>query len=173
MSSMVHPDKRDQDQSSSYARVTKEDVLEEYKEFGPQFQAVLEMTTDPINLWQIRAMSRLPTYTKGRLALLGDSAHATFPTLGQGVAIAIEDAGALGCMLPFRTTPEEVPSRLAAYQDVRKERDEFVNTESVEQVTVPSKHGLLYRSEEMQDLLNSYDAIAVAQEHFNKTFSKS
>ncbi|KAJ7123511.1 FAD/NAD(P)-binding domain-containing protein [Mycena epipterygia] len=169
---MMHPDKRDQDHVSWYARVTREDVLEEYKEFGPQFQAFIQLATNPINLWQLRVVPVLSTWTKGRLALLGDSAHATFPTLGQGAAMAIEDAGALGCMLPSGTTPEEVPSRLAAYQDVRKERDEFVTVESFDQATVASKRGLYLRSEEMQDFLMGYDAIAVAQEHFNKTFGK-
>ncbi|KAJ7123515.1 FAD/NAD(P)-binding domain-containing protein [Mycena epipterygia] len=170
---MMHPDKRDQDHASWYARAAREDVLEEYKEFGSQFQAFIQLAADPINLWQLRVVPILPTWTNGRLALLGDSAHATFPTLGQGAAMAIEDAGALGCMLPYGTTPEEVPSRLAAYQDVRKERDEFVTIESFEQATLTSKRGAFLRSEEMQDFLMGYDAIAVAQEHFKKTFGKS
>ncbi|KAJ6529092.1 FAD/NAD(P)-binding domain-containing protein [Mycena vulgaris] len=167
---MMHPDKRDQDQSGWYTRVTRDDVLEEYKDFGPQFQAFLELAADPINLWQLRALPALPTWTKGCVALLGDAAHATFPTLGQGAAMAIEDGGALGCMLPYGTKPEEVPSRLAAYQDLRKERDDFVTTESLEQIIVPSKRGLFPRSEEMQEFLNGYDAIAAAQQHFNKVF---
>ncbi|KAJ6554238.1 FAD/NAD(P)-binding domain-containing protein [Mycena capillaripes] len=170
---MMHPDTREQDQHSWYARVTREDVLEEYKDFGPQFKAFVELVTDPVNLWQMRALPVLPTWTKGRLALLGDAAHATFPTLGQGAAMAIEDGAALACMLPFGTKPEEVPQRLAAYQDVRKARDEFVTVESLEQMTVPSKRGRFFRSEEMQDFLNGYDAIAVAQEHLNNTFVNS
>ncbi|KAJ7897599.1 hypothetical protein B0H14DRAFT_2430244 [Mycena olivaceomarginata] len=84
--------------------------------------------------------------------------------------MAVEDSAALGCMLPYGTKPEEVPSRLAAYQDVRKARGEFVCIESLEQITIPSKRGLFMRSEDMQDMLNGYDAIAVAQEHFHKTF---
>ncbi|KAJ7696958.1 FAD/NAD(P)-binding domain-containing protein [Mycena rosella] len=167
---MMHPDKRDQDQHSWYARVTRSDVLEEYKDFGPFFQSFIALVEDPINMWQMRALPVLSTWSKGRLVLLGDAAHATLPTLGQGAAMAVEDAGALGCMLPFGTTPQQVPARLAAYQDLRKERDEFVTVESLEQATVPAKRGLFHRSEEMQDLLNGYDAIAAAQEHFKKTF---
>ncbi|KAJ6485320.1 FAD/NAD(P)-binding domain-containing protein [Mycena vitilis] len=167
---MFHPDTRDQDQHSWYTRTTRENVLEVYKESNPQFKAFVELASDPINVWQIRALPLLPTWTRGRLALLGDAAHATFPTLGQGAAMAVEDGAALACMLPYGTRPEEVSSRLVAYQDVRKTRDEFVNTESVEQSTIPSKRGQLHRSEEMQDFLNGYDAIAVAQAHFKKTF---
>jgi len=167
---MSHPDKRDQDQHSWYARVTRDDILKEYKEFGPEFQAFFELAVDPVNLWQLRVLPVLPTWTKGHLALLGDAAHATFPTLGQGAAMAIEDAAALGCMLPIGTKREEVPLRLVAYQALRKERGEFVGRESLEQVTVTSKRGLYLRSEEMQDYLMGYNAFAVAQEHFSKTF---
>ncbi|KAJ7304745.1 FAD/NAD(P)-binding domain-containing protein [Mycena albidolilacea] len=169
---MMHPDTRDQDKHSWYSRVTREDVLREYKDFGPPFKAFIELAEDPINLWQLRAIPLLPTWTKARLALVGDAAHATFPTLGQGAAMAVEDSAALGCMLPYGTKPEEVPSRLAAYQDVRKARGEFVCIDSLEQITIPSKRGLFMRSEHMQDMLNGYDAIAVAQEHFHKTFIK-
>ncbi|KAJ7450280.1 FAD/NAD(P)-binding domain-containing protein [Mycena galericulata] len=150
---MMHPDKRDQDEFSWYTRVTRDD-------------AFLQLAVDPVNLWQLRVLPVLPTWTKGRVALLGDAAHATFPTLGQGAAMAVEDAAALGCMLPLGTKREEVMSRLAAYQ---AERGEFVARESFEQATVSSKGGL-YLPEEMQDLLVGYDAIAVAQEHFNKAF---
>ncbi|KAJ7493690.1 FAD/NAD(P)-binding domain-containing protein [Mycena latifolia] len=170
---MTHPDKRDQDQHSWYAPATRDEVLDEYKDFGPRFQAFLQLAADPIALWQMRALPLLPTWTRGRLALLGDAAHATFPMMGQGAAMAVEDAGALGCMLPYETTREDVPSRLTAYQDLRKARGEFVNVESVEQATIPAKRGLFGRSDEMQDLLNGYDAIAAAQEHFRKTFGGS
>ncbi|KAJ7038970.1 FAD/NAD(P)-binding domain-containing protein [Mycena alexandri] len=169
---MIHPDKRNQDKHGWHTQATRDEVLEEYKDFAAPFKALIELVEEPVNLWQMRAVPMLATWTKGRLALLGDAAHATFPTLGQGAAMAVEDGATLGCMLPLGTTPEEVPSRLAAYQDVRKARGEFVNKESVEQGTMPSKAGLFMRSEEMQDFLNGYDAIGVSQEHFNKTFGK-
>ncbi|KAJ7800185.1 FAD/NAD(P)-binding domain-containing protein, partial [Mycena olivaceomarginata] len=161
---MMHPDTRDQDKHSWYSRVTRDDVLREYKDFGPPFMAFIELAEDPINLWQLRAMPLLPTWTKARLAL------------DRGAAMAVEDSAALGCMLPYGTKPEEVPSRLAAYQDVRKARGEFVCIESLEQITIPSKRGLFIfalrrcLAEDMQDMLNGYDAIAVAQEHFHKMF---
>ncbi|KAJ6607167.1 hypothetical protein B0H10DRAFT_2072999, partial [Mycena sp. CBHHK59/15] len=120
-----------------YTRITREDVLEEYKDFGPQFKAFIELAADPINLWQMR----------GRAAMA---------------------AG----MLPCGTKPAEVPSRLAAYQDLRKARDEFVTIESLERATVPSKRGRLHNSGEMQDFLNGYDAIAVAEEHLTRPLSK-
>jgi 2-polyprenyl-6-methoxyphenol hydroxylase-like FAD-dependent oxidoreductase len=40
------------------------------------------------------AHSRLPSYAHGRVALLGDAAHAVTPDIGQGACLAIEDARA-------------------------------------------------------------------------------
>lgn len=43
--------------------------------------------------------SPAPTYVKGRVAIMGDAAHATTPYQGQGAAQAIEDALVLGTVL--------------------------------------------------------------------------
>lgn len=42
--------------------------------------------------------------------------------MGQGAAQAIEDACALGAVIPLGTTADEVPHRLELWQRVRKER---------------------------------------------------
>ncbi|KAJ7784209.1 hypothetical protein B0H16DRAFT_1296523, partial [Mycena metata] len=85
--------------------------------------------------WRMRVLPLLPTWINGRAALLGDAAHATVPLLGQGAAMAVEDAGALGCLFPAGTTRDDVQVRLQAYQSLRKDRGEFVNINSVEQVS--------------------------------------
>ena len=96
--------------------------------------------------WQLKVTPLLPTWIRGRAALLGDAAHATLPLLGQGLAMGLEDAATLGCLLPLGTTKEDVPTRLEAYQLLRKERGEYVNTESVAQAT-PEKRGTYIRCE--------------------------
>ncbi len=97
---------------------------------------ILDLQThSEILKWQLRLLPLLPTWIRGRAALLGDSAHGTFPFLAQGAAMAIEDAGAIGCLFPAGTTREDIPARLAAYQDIRKQRGELVRTESAEQVS--------------------------------------
>ncbi|KAF8143770.1 hypothetical protein K438DRAFT_1422865, partial [Mycena galopus ATCC 62051] len=58
----------------------------------------------------------LPNWVLGRAALLGDAIHATVPLLGQGAGMAVEEAAALGCMLPTGTRREDIPARLEAYQ---------------------------------------------------------
>lgn len=58
-------------------------------------------------------------WVEGRVALLGDAAHATTPNLGQGAAQALEDAWALG--LAFKKFGLH-PSALTAYRDVRRKK---------------------------------------------------
>ncbi|KAJ7126740.1 FAD/NAD(P)-binding domain-containing protein [Mycena epipterygia] len=161
----------DQDDPDWKPTATREDILEMFREFHPKFLRILDLPADsPILKWQLRAVPLLPTWIHGRAALLGDAAHATLPLLGQGAAMAIEEAAALGCLLPLGTTAEEVPARLAAYQTLRKERGEFVNTESVAQA-LPEKRGQYLRSREMQASMVEYDAIKIAQEYFDAHFN--
>lgn len=100
---------------------------------------------DTVLKWQLRVLPLLPTWIRGRAALLGDAAHATLPTLGQGAAMAVEEAAALGSLLPLGTRREDVPKRLEAYQTLRKTRGEYVNREAFEEGTVPAKKGLYLR----------------------------
>ncbi|KAJ7196799.1 FAD/NAD(P)-binding domain-containing protein [Mycena pura] len=160
-------DDPEQDEPQWTPTVTKKEILTKYHEFHPKFLRILDLpTVTPILRWQLRAMPLLPTWIRGRAALLGDAAHATLPLLGQGAAMAIEEAGTLGCLLPLGTTPDEVPARLEAYQALRKERGELVNTESVAQAT-PERRGTFIRSRELQAQLVQYDALKVAQDYYD------
>ncbi|KAJ7816044.1 FAD/NAD(P)-binding domain-containing protein [Mycena olivaceomarginata] len=156
------PDQRDQDQFSWSTLTTRAEVLAEFHAYHPHFLRFLELAEDPILLWQLRALSILPTWVRGRAAILGDAAHATFPTLGQGAAMALEDAG---------HARAEVEERLKAYEALRKERGELINRESLEQFMLLEKRGLMIRSTEMQKAVFEHDAIAVAKgylaTHFN------
>jgi hypothetical protein len=56
------------------------------------------------------------------MALLGDAAHPFLPHQGQGGAVALEDAAALGVVLERGLKSEEVETRLQLYQQIRKYR---------------------------------------------------
>lgn len=58
-------------------------------------------------------------WTDGCVALLGDACHPTMPNLGQGGAMAIEDAYVLGQELEGIRHTDEIPGRLKAYQKRR------------------------------------------------------
>jgi salicylate hydroxylase len=59
-------------------------------------------------------------WSKGRATLLGDSAHAMLPYLGQGAAMAIED----GCVLAgaIARSADDLDAALTAYEKLRKPR---------------------------------------------------
>ncbi len=63
----------------------------------------------------------LSTWTRGRLTLLGDAAHAMLPHLGQGANQSIEDGMALATILA-RVDRKTVPAALVAYERLRRER---------------------------------------------------
>ncbi|KAF7374343.1 FAD/NAD(P)-binding domain-containing protein [Mycena sanguinolenta] len=162
----------DQEGADWTQNATLEEVRAKFHDFHPKFLRILDLSPrTPILKWQMRYLPALPTWIRGRSALLGDAAHATLPTLGQGAAMAIEDAAVLGCLLPLGTTKEGVPARLEAYEKLRKERGDFVRAESVSQAAVPLKRGLYMRSREMQVRMIDYDALDVAKEYFSAHFS--
>jgi 2-polyprenyl-6-methoxyphenol hydroxylase-like FAD-dependent oxidoreductase len=67
----------------------------------------------------------LPAYHRGRVALLGDAAHAMTPHLGQGACQAIEDAVVLASVVGPGTAAGTVPD-LAAYTSARLPRTRMI-----------------------------------------------
>ncbi|KAJ7834383.1 hypothetical protein B0H14DRAFT_3462136 [Mycena olivaceomarginata] len=147
---------------------TREEFIAKFPKFHPKFLSFLDLPIhDSIHRWKLRVLPHLPTWVRGRAALLGDAAHGTLPLLGQGAGMAIEDGGSLGCLLPAGTRREDIPARLEAYQRLRTERGEFVNTESVAQL---SKGFNLVKAKDIQSYLLSYDAMKAAEECYRDHF---
>ncbi len=71
--------------------------------------------------WALYDREPMPTWTKGRLTLLGDAAHPMLPHLGQGANQAIEDGMALATILA-RADNAQAPQALIAYERLRRER---------------------------------------------------
>jgi 2-polyprenyl-6-methoxyphenol hydroxylase-like FAD-dependent oxidoreductase len=75
----------------------------------------------------LRELTALPAWTSGRVALLGDAAHAMLPNFGQGGCQAVEDASALARSLGGGAA---APDALRAYERSRKPRAEDVARQS-------------------------------------------
>lgn len=69
----------------------------------------------------VRLITPLPALARGRVALLGDAAHAMTPDLGQGGCQALEDAVALGAVLAGAGRAD-VGTALARYDAMRRPR---------------------------------------------------
>jgi len=70
-----------------------------------------------VEIWDI---DPIHTWVRGRVALLGDSAHTTAHDIGQGACSALEDSFVLGLVFALNTLgPQDA---LARYQQVRTER---------------------------------------------------
>ena len=70
--------------------------------------------------WPLNGVAPEGAWVDGRIALLGDAAHAMTPFAAQGAAMAIEDAGVLANVLSANKA--NVPAALAAYEDKRRKR---------------------------------------------------
>ncbi|KAJ7634569.1 hypothetical protein FB45DRAFT_1141726 [Roridomyces roridus] len=153
---------------------TRQDVLNKFHDAHPKFLRLLDLPiVSPTLKWKLRTVPILRTWIRGRAVLLGDSAHATIPYMGQGSAMAIEDAGVLGVLLPFGTTQDAIYSRLAAYEMLRKERGEFVNKQSLDRALSNNGDGTFRpqsQDSETQARVLKHDAIQVAQEYLSMHF---
>jgi FAD-dependent urate hydroxylase len=73
--------------------------------------------------WNTYDFPSVPTWHDDRMVIIGDAAHATSPSSGQGASMAIEDGIVLAKCL--RDVPA-LPAAFAAYERLRRERVEAV-----------------------------------------------
>lgn len=101
----------------------RRDVLALMAGWHPVVPAVIEATAaEDIYVDAIACLARpLPSFAVGRVALLGDAAHAMPPDLGQGASQAFEDAAALTRHLAGANS-EDVAERLRRYDAQRRPR---------------------------------------------------
>ena len=91
-----------------------------FEGWDPRIGSVLKQV-DKTFRWALYDREPLPTWTRGRLTLLGDAAHPMLPHLGQGANQSIEDGMALATILA-RVDASAVPAALLAYERLRRER---------------------------------------------------
>ncbi|KAF7378049.1 FAD dependent oxidoreductase [Mycena sanguinolenta] len=106
------------------SETTREDVKVALNQFHPDLGTVCEHLLDVLPLWRLHTRDPVTRYTRGRLVVIGDAAHAMLSHLGQGANSAILDAAALGTLFANMTvvSAEEISWRLRLYDQIRSPR---------------------------------------------------
>lgn len=103
---------------------TKEEMLANFHGWSEPVKNILRLIEKPV-LWAL--FDHLPAATyhrKGKICLLGDSAHASTPHHGAGAGMAVEDALILSRLLASIGNVRELESAFAAYDVVRRPRSQ-------------------------------------------------
>lgn len=108
----------------------RENAQRDFAGFGTTVSAIIDLLKDDLDCWAIFDMNDHPasTYTKGRLVISGDAAHATSPHHGSGAGFAIEDSAVLAELLatPGADTPAGLRKAFAVFDQSRRERTEWL-----------------------------------------------
>lgn len=90
--------------------------------------------------WPLHDRAPDARLSRGRIALLGDAAHAALPSLAQGAGFAIEDAAVLA-----RLVATGGPDALGAYDSARRARTARMQVQSRRQIAIDHMSGLAAR----------------------------
>ncbi|OCC00597.1 salicylate hydroxylase [Labrys sp. WJW] len=99
--------------------VSQEEVLIGFQHVHPRAQDIIRHGKD-WKLWVLCDRDPTDTWTKGRVALLGDAAHPTLQYMAQGACMALEDAVCLADEIAAH--PGDHETALASYQHRRVTR---------------------------------------------------
>jgi salicylate hydroxylase len=138
-----------------------------FAEYHPEAQTIMAaIRPGELFKWGIFQHKPLKSWVNGRITVLGDAAHAMTPFMGQGAAMAIEDAMVLArCLTDFA----DIDDALIRYERARLERTDFVSVESMEKGrrwlspntdSYGKPGGTTHRNEETLGLFE-YDAVNV------------
>lgn len=143
------------------------------KRFG-HFPAVVKgmiSAIDPNHILRndLYDLSPIRHYTRGRIALLGDAAHATTPNLGQGANQALESALTLTRQLAHIKSPDEIPTAFASYEQKRHRKATYiVNTshQIAELSNIKSRFG-----QKIRNFVMSHMPEALTEKTFEKMYA--
>ncbi|MEM7333525.1 MAG: FAD-dependent monooxygenase [Chloroflexota bacterium] len=97
-----------------------EDLFNEFESWDSRLHQLIQSATET-KRWALYDRVPLERWCKGRIALLGDAAHAMLPYFAQGSAQATEDGVVLAACLQD-ATPGSVPEALQRYETIRQPR---------------------------------------------------
>lgn len=76
------------------ASSSRNELLSYVEHDNEAFRELIGLLDEELDVWAVYdfAENQLPTFARGRAAILGDAAHASTPNLGSGAGVSIEDA---------------------------------------------------------------------------------
>jgi 2-polyprenyl-6-methoxyphenol hydroxylase-like FAD-dependent oxidoreductase len=123
----------------------------------------LGVAVTSLNAGARRVSAGFDRWHSGRVVLAGDAAHAAPPHMGEGGALAMEDAVVLAGLLRSASTVE---AALAAYEARRRPRAEWVQQQSRiaarSWVLPPAQHDTVLRERGDQSLRDRYRPLIAA-----------
>ncbi|RYP43703.1 hypothetical protein DL768_009764 [Monosporascus sp. mg162] len=120
---LTHPDEHDIDESWSFPGQLSE-VLDTIKDWDPMCTRIVSKTPeDKLVDWKLVYRDPLPTWVspKGRILLVGDSAHPFLPTSAQGATQALEDGVTIAVCLR-KGGKDNIPTAVRAHEKIRYSR---------------------------------------------------
>ncbi|MGB3289677.1 MAG: FAD-dependent monooxygenase [Burkholderiaceae bacterium] len=110
------------------ATTTVGEVLDIYKGWNREVTDLIALTNKPF-VTALYDRSPLSSWVKGRIALMGDAAHAMLPYHAQGAVQSLEDAWVLARLLDVERN-QAVEQTLARYEQLRMERTARIQEQS-------------------------------------------
>ena len=103
-------------------QASQREMLDAFVGWGDAARILLECIPSP-TYWALHDLAELPGYVHGRVALIGDAAHAMLPHQGAGAGQGLEDAYFLARLLgDVQVSRGNLDELLAAYDALRRPR---------------------------------------------------
>ena len=94
-------------------------MLELHRDDPAWISELIRATPQVLGPWRMHELPAMPRWSNGRVALLGDAAHAMSPSAGQGASMAFEDAMMLARCLRDQA---DVPTAFVTFERLRRPR---------------------------------------------------
>lgn len=102
-------------------------ILELHADDPPWIHACVQATPEILGPWPLHEVATMHRWHVGRVGIIGDAAHATSPSGGQGASLALEDAMLLARCLRDQGDPDRA---FALLERLRRDRVDDVVTQS-------------------------------------------
>jgi salicylate hydroxylase len=137
---------------------SKEEMEADFAEWGGHVQKIVGAMQKP-DIWALFMHPPCETFTKGRVCLLGDAAHATTPHQGAGAGMCMEDSYIMANLIKEANDVEDVQRAFRAFDQVRRDRTQ-------KNVTTSKEAGLLYDFELYGDDLDKIEEAYQTRMHW-------